>query len=31
MRKVMAVVEEKVKGDNVQRMAELEEGLKKLE
>ena len=31
VRKAMAVVEEKVKGEDVHRMAELEEGLKKLE
>ena len=31
VRKVLAVVEEKVKGEDVQRVAELEEGLKKLE
>ena len=31
VRKVLAVVEEKVKGEDVQRMAEVEEGLEKLE
>ena len=31
VRKVLAVVEEKVKGEDVQRVAEVEEGLKKLE